>query len=90
MFTEVDGAAVQEVHLSELFEDGKDPLILYSFMHGPTCDAPCPTCSVFLDSLNENAEHVGQRVNLAVVAKAPVDRVQRYANGRGCVVGSWG
>lgn len=42
VFTEVDGDAVREVHLSELFEDGKDSLIIYSFMLGPAWDAPCP------------------------------------------------
>jgi predicted dithiol-disulfide oxidoreductase (DUF899 family) len=70
------------VRLSQLFARGKDTLVLYGFMFGPD-DDPCPMCTSFLDGLNGNAVHVAQRVNLAVAAKAPVDRLQAYAKSRG-------
>ena len=69
--------------LHDLFEDGKDSLLLYSLMFGPDWDAPCPMCTSFLDGLNGAAPHVVQRTNLAVVCQAPAERAQRWADVRG-------
>ena len=49
-------------------------------------DLPCPPCtqfldSLFLDSFDGAAEHITQRVNLAVVAK-------RTCRARSCTLGS--
>jgi predicted dithiol-disulfide oxidoreductase (DUF899 family) len=79
-----DGVAT-DVRLSELFADGRDSLAIYSFMfpRAPDEDAPCPSCTQFLDSFDGAAEHIGQRVNLAVVAKAPLPRVLAHARSRG-------
>lgn len=79
--TEAGGA--RRVRLSELFSPGKDSLIVYSFMYGPAMEQPCPMCTSFLDSLNGNAQHVAQRVNLAVVARSPLPRILNFAVGRG-------
>jgi predicted dithiol-disulfide oxidoreductase (DUF899 family) len=46
-------------------------------------EGPCPSCVAFLDQLEGAAEHVGQRVNLAAVAKAPLPRVLAFAQERG-------
>lgn len=78
-----DGGPGGQRRLSELFADGKDSLIVYSFMYGPDDAAPCPMCTAFLDSLNGNARHVRQRVNLAVVAKAPIEALANWAKTRG-------
>jgi predicted dithiol-disulfide oxidoreductase (DUF899 family) len=32
------------VALSELFDDGRDTLVIYSFMYGPAMQAACPSC----------------------------------------------
>src|SRR5918996_981545 len=79
-----DGAPT-EVTLSELFAPGKDSLAIYSFMfpRAPDDDGPCPSCTQFLDSFDGAAEHIGQRVNLAVVAKAPLPRILAHAEERG-------
>ena len=69
-----DRETVERVHLSELFEDGKDSLLIYSFMYGPDWEKPCPMCNSLLDSLNGNVIHAQQRINLAVVAKAPIQK----------------
>jgi predicted dithiol-disulfide oxidoreductase (DUF899 family) len=70
------------VTLSELF--GKhDTLVLYNFMYGPRMKEACPMCTAMLDSLNGAAEHLGQRVGLAVVAKSPIERIQNFARERG-------
>ncbi|MGA2588582.1 MAG: DUF899 family protein [Bryobacteraceae bacterium] len=71
------------VKLSELFRNGLDTLVLYSFMFGPEMKQACPMCTSFLDGLNGAAPHVGQRVNLAVVAKSPIRRLREFAQGRG-------
>jgi predicted dithiol-disulfide oxidoreductase (DUF899 family) len=44
---------------------------------------PCPSCVALLDQLDGAAEHAGQRMNLAVVAKAPLPRVLTFAEERG-------
>ncbi len=74
---------VRKVKLSELFEDGKESLFLYSFMYGPEMKEACPMCSSFLDGLNGNAPHIAQRVNLAVVARSPIQRIAKFAKARG-------
>jgi predicted dithiol-disulfide oxidoreductase (DUF899 family) len=90
-----------DVKLSELFEPGRDSLVIYSFMFprdpgdkrpGPPTgqtallpleEGPCPSCVAFLDQLEGAAEHAGQHVNLAVVAKAPLPRVVTFGEERG-------
>jgi len=49
----------------------------------PLAQGPCPSCVAFLDQLDGAAEHVTQRLNFAVVAKAPLPRVLAYAAERG-------
>jgi predicted dithiol-disulfide oxidoreductase (DUF899 family) len=46
-------------------------------------EAPCPSCVALLDQLDGAAEHVSQRMNFAVVAKAPLSRVLAFADERG-------
>jgi predicted dithiol-disulfide oxidoreductase (DUF899 family) len=49
----------------------------------PLAEGPCPSCVSFLDQLDGAAEHASPLVNLAVVAKAPVERVLTFARERG-------
>jgi predicted dithiol-disulfide oxidoreductase (DUF899 family) len=95
-----DGAPT-DVQLSELFQPGRDSLVIYSFMFPrdpgdrrpgprtgrtallPLADGPCPSCVAILDQLDGAAEHAVQRVNLAVVAKAPLPRILAFAEERG-------
>jgi predicted dithiol-disulfide oxidoreductase (DUF899 family) len=49
----------------------------------PLADGPCPSCVAFLDQLDGAAEHAGQHVNLAVIAKAPLPRALAFARERG-------
>src|ERR1700679_1827610 len=76
------------VKLSELFEDGKDTLFLYSFMfiEGPGGDpigSPCPNCTSIIDAVAGQARHLTQRINLAVSAKAPIEHFRAHAYSRG-------
>jgi predicted dithiol-disulfide oxidoreductase (DUF899 family) len=72
-----------QVRLSELFAPGKETLAVYSFMFGPERERPCPGCTHFLDALEGSTQHILQRINLVVVAKSPVSRLQAFARERG-------
>jgi predicted dithiol-disulfide oxidoreductase (DUF899 family) len=78
-----DREQVQEVQLSELFEHGKDTLMLYSYMYGPAMAKPCRMCTSLIDSLDGAAVHLNQRVNFAIVARSPVQRIRDVARERG-------
>jgi predicted dithiol-disulfide oxidoreductase (DUF899 family) len=49
----------------------------------PLAEGPCPSCTALLDQLDGAAEHVGQHLNFAVVAKAPLEPVLTFARERG-------
>jgi predicted dithiol-disulfide oxidoreductase (DUF899 family) len=49
----------------------------------PLKETPCPSCTSILDSLDGAAPHVGQRVNLAVIAKSDPERIRSFARERG-------
>jgi predicted dithiol-disulfide oxidoreductase (DUF899 family) len=89
-----------EVRFSELFEAGKDTLVVYSFMFPrwpgdtrpepagetgklPLAETPCASCTSILDSLDGAAAHLGQRLNLVVVAKSDPQRIRTFARERG-------
>ena len=78
-----DSQNVRQVSLSQLFQPGKDTLALYSFMFGPKMKAACPMCTSIIDGLNATAVNAGQRMNLAVVAKSPPERLRAFARERG-------
>jgi predicted dithiol-disulfide oxidoreductase (DUF899 family) len=46
-------------------------------------ETPCPSCTSILDSLDGAAQHLAQRINLAVVAKSDPERVATFARERG-------
>ena len=69
--------------LSDLFKPGNDTLAIYSFMYGPDVELPCTGCTHFLDGLDGMAQHITQRINLAVVAKSPLPRLLALARARG-------
>lgn len=77
-----DGAP-EPVHFSELFAPGKDSLVVYSFMFGPERTSPCAGCTSLLDPLDGATPHIVQRVNFAVVAGSPVERLQAFAREHG-------
>src|SRR5258708_13388745 len=75
------GDTPTEVRLSELFVRGLDTLVIYNFMFPRALDdeQPCPHCTSMLDALDGAAQHIAQRVNLVVVAKAPLPRILPHA-----------
>ena len=73
----------KQVKLSELFAHDGASLVIYSFMYGPNAARPCPMCTAMLDALDGTVPHATQRINLAVVARSPVDRIRAFAFERG-------
>jgi predicted dithiol-disulfide oxidoreductase (DUF899 family) len=89
-FEESGGEAdrTRTVRLSELFEDGKDTLVLYSFMFiqgetGGPLDTACPACTSIIDAVDGQAPHLTQLINLAVAAKVPIEQFREHAGTRG-------
>src|SRR6476620_2876029 len=73
----------RDIIFPELFEEGKDSLIIYSCMFGPQNEKPCTSCSSILDGINGMVYHAEQRVNIAVVAKTSIDRITAWAESKG-------
>jgi predicted dithiol-disulfide oxidoreductase (DUF899 family) len=73
------------VRLSELFAPGKDTLFIYNFMFPERVGSmtPCPSCTSIIDAIDGASRHVVQRINFAVVAKAPIERFREHGNRRG-------
>jgi predicted dithiol-disulfide oxidoreductase (DUF899 family) len=73
------------VRFSQLFAPGKRTLFVYNFMfpEGRGSTAPCPSCTSIIDAVDGAAQHVVQRINFAVVAKAPIARFREHAHRRG-------
>jgi predicted dithiol-disulfide oxidoreductase (DUF899 family) len=82
-FEEWGDGSVRPVRLSQLFEPKKDSLFLYSFMYGPNMKRPCPLCTSFLDGLDAQVQHIGQRISVAVAARSPIQRIREFAQERG-------
>lgn len=77
-----NSASTHQTRLSELFEAGKNTLALYSYMFSSAMAAPCVSCTSILDGLNGTAPHVSQRINFAVAAKSPIERIRTVARER--------
>jgi predicted dithiol-disulfide oxidoreductase (DUF899 family) len=81
-------SAARPVRLSELFADGKDTLFLYSHMFIPgkaglPLEQGCPSCTSIIDTMDGAVPHIAQRINFAVVAKAPIEQFRAHAKSRG-------
>jgi len=78
-----DSGTLRTTRFSELFQPGKDTLAIYNFMYSPKMKSACPACTSILDSLNGAAPHATQRINLAVVARNPLEKIRAHARSRG-------
>ncbi len=73
------------IRFSELFAPGKRTLFVYNFMYPESLDSalPCPSCTSIIDAIDGASKHVAQRINVAVVAKAPIAKFRDHARSRG-------
>ncbi|MGH2616504.1 MAG: DUF899 family protein [Thermomicrobiales bacterium] len=76
-------ADFSDVHLSELFDDGHDTLIVDHLMFAAADDEPCVMCSMWADGYNAVAPHIRQQASFVVVAKAEIGKLRRWARARG-------
>jgi predicted dithiol-disulfide oxidoreductase (DUF899 family) len=79
-FFEMDG---RRVHLAELFDAGKNDLIVYHLMYWAKEDDFCPMCSLWIDGFNGVAPHITQRANFVVASRAPVEILKAWGERRG-------
>ena len=80
--------SVHQVRLSDLFENGNDELLIYSFMFKPDARGtplavPCPNCTSIIDGIDGAVPHITRRINFAVVTKAPIEHFNAHARARG-------
>jgi len=73
---------ITQVRLAELFGD-HDELIVYHVMFHPDDDAACAACSMFVDGLHGVSHHILRRARLAVVGKAPIEKLRVWGRTRG-------
>jgi predicted dithiol-disulfide oxidoreductase (DUF899 family) len=76
------GDGPSPVRLSELF-GVHDELIVYHLMFHPDDDAACPMCSLWVDGLHGVSHHITRRAALAVIARAPIDKLRGWGRRRG-------
>lgn len=70
------------VGFEDLFGD-QDTLFVYNWMYGPKRARPCPMCTALLSCLNGNADHIRQRIALAVVGLSSIERQVAFKVERG-------
>ncbi|HWE21548.1 MAG TPA: DUF899 domain-containing protein [Hyphomicrobiaceae bacterium] len=73
------------VELLDLFQ-GRRQLLLYHFMFGPTRSAGCPGCSWFVDQIGHLAHLNARDASFALVARAPLAKIERYRKRMGWTV----
>ena len=49
----------------------------------PLVEGPCPSCTAMVDQFDGTEPHVSPRVNMVIVAKAPLPRLLAFAKERG-------
>jgi predicted dithiol-disulfide oxidoreductase (DUF899 family) len=68
--------------LPELF-DGKQTLVIYSYMFGPQREKPCPMCTSFMSTWEGKLPDVEQRIAFVFVARSPIERLIAAKQARG-------
>ena len=76
------------VAFAELFANGRDTLYLYNFMFIPgerdlPLEVACPSCTSIIDAMDGAFRHLLDRVDVAVVAKAPIAQFAALGTERG-------
>ena len=76
------------VTFAELFANGRDTLYLYNFMfipgeRGLPLEVACPSCTSIIDAMDGAFRHLLDRVDIAVVAKAPIAQFGAWGTERG-------
>jgi predicted dithiol-disulfide oxidoreductase (DUF899 family) len=78
-FQDEDG---QTIDFAGLFGD-KQSVLVYSYMFGAQRERPCPMCTSMLSAWEGEARDIGQRMAMAMVAGAPMERLLAFKRERG-------
>ncbi|MDA1264800.1 MAG: DUF899 family protein [Planctomycetota bacterium] len=84
-FEQVRAGEVSQVPFAELFGE-HEHLLLYTMMFGREWDAPCPSCTSFVDGMNSNWYAVDETTAIAVVADAGPQQLLAWAEKRGWTI----
>lgn len=76
-----DGST-ESIPFNDLFGQHQS-LLLYTMMFGPGWDAPCPSCTNIVDSLNVNNRGVEETSAIAVVSAASPEQLKEWSGRRG-------
>jgi predicted dithiol-disulfide oxidoreductase (DUF899 family) len=84
----VFGAPGGPVTFADLFANGKDTLYLYNFMFIPgeqslPLEVACPSCTSIIDGMDGAFRHLLDRVDVAIVAEAPIAQFAAWGKERG-------
>ncbi len=77
-----DDEQVKTVSFDALFGE-HDSLLLYTMMFGPDWDAPCPSCTSIVDSLDVNSRAVEETSAIAVTSAASAKQLKQWSGRRG-------
>lgn len=83
LFSQIKTESTEPIKFSDLFEPGKDTLIVYTYMFADDWQSPCPMCTSILDGFNGVGQHVSDRVNFAVICKASTEKLKDVSQNRG-------
>lgn len=72
-----------DTSLSELFRPGKNSLIVDHLMFAPDDDRACPMCSMWADGYNAVAQHLNDKTNFVLIARAEIGKLRDWARARG-------
>ncbi len=78
-----DASGARRVPLSQLFSPGIDTFVVYHFMFSPNDETPCPMCTMWADGFDGVVPHLADRIDFAVVARAPIEKLRAWGKGRG-------
>jgi len=70
------------IDFAGLFGD-KQTVLVYSYMFGPQRERPCPMCTSMLSAWEGEARDIQQRMAMAMVAGAPMERLLAFKQERG-------
>jgi len=71
--------------LPDLFE-GRSQLLLYHFMFGPSQDAGCDGCSMFVDQVGHLAHLHARDTSFALMSRAPLAKIEAYEKRMGWTI----
>lgn len=76
---------VGKARLADLFE-GRRQLLLYHFMFGPSREAGCDGCSMFVDQIGHLAHLAARGTSFALVSRAPAAKLEAYRRRMGWTI----